>query len=177
MIFRSGQEAAQSPETDEQHEPPRQGQHAVDPAHLDPHQGDGRLITHLLGEDPSVPEQHNLESQDEQFADALQRTPGGGPQPVLQELEPDVAAALGSDDAMLVRRALLALSAIGAASIDALPHVDAVMSLYANAQTPSDLKMLDAATNAHRSLRGEKPLPPLKVCGVKDVEKSESGVS
>ena len=79
-------------DTDEEHDPPGDRQHAADPSHFDPRQRDGGFVAHPLHEDPAVVEQHELEAEHGELGRHVDDLARQRRQLVHQNVESDVAA-------------------------------------------------------------------------------------
>src|SRR5688572_17679856 len=86
----------QALKTDNEHEPAGNWQHAVHPAHFDPWQRNRRLVAHPLREYPSIVEEHNLESQNQDLGDNLGYLFRARHEPVYHQVKSDMAATVGS---------------------------------------------------------------------------------
>src|SRR5687767_15297832 len=87
---------AQALKTDKEHEPTGDWQYAVHPSHFDPRKRNRGFVAHLLREDPSIVEKHNLESQDQELGNNPKHPPGARHEPIYHQVKSDVAATVRS---------------------------------------------------------------------------------
>src|SRR5262245_5953874 len=84
-------------EADKKHQSPCNWENAVDPAHLDPHQGDRGFISHFSGQQPAVVQEHALKKKDKKLTDEIDNPAGSRLESVHDHFESDVPVAIGCD--------------------------------------------------------------------------------